>query len=141
VPELLKTIVAYLPQGPRFYPPEQVSDMRVRDMVAEIIREAVLFATQDEVPHSVATLVEEFKERENGVVYISAQLYVERDSQKKILIGKQGQMIKNISTRARQAVEKMLEKKVYLELRVKVMKNWRRDEQMLTRLGYRLGQR
>ncbi len=140
VGDLLNRIIERLPEGPRFYPPDQVSDMRVRDMVAEIVREAVLYNTRDEIPHSVATLVEEFKERENGVVYISCNIYVERDSQKRIIIGKGGQMIKQISTRARHEAETMIEKQIFLDLHVKVMKNWRRDEQMLQRLGYRISQ-
>ena len=138
--DLLKRIIERLPEGPRFYPPEQVSDMRVRDMVAEIVREAVLNNTRDEVPHSVATLVEEFKERENGVVYVACNIYVERDSQKRIIIGKGGQMIKHISTRARHEAQTLIEKQIFLDLHVKVMKNWRRDQQMLQRLGYRIGQ-
>ena len=138
--DLLNRIIEHLPEGPRFYPPEQVSDMKVRDMVAEIVREAVLYNTRDEIPHSVATLVEEFKERENGVVYIACNIYVERDSQKRIIIGKGGQMVKHISTRARHESQELIEKKIFLDLHVKVMKNWRRDEQMLQRLGYRIGQ-
>lgn len=139
--DLLKRIIERLPKGPRFYPPDQVSDMRVRDMIAEIVREAVLYNTRDEVPHSVATLVEEFKERESGVVYIACNIYVERDSQKRIIIGKGGQMVKNISTRARQQSEILIEKTIFLDLHVKVMKNWRRDEAMLQRLGYRINQK
>lgn len=140
VGELLNRLIDRLKPGPRFYPPDQVSDMRVRDMVAEIVREAVLYLTRDEVPHSVATYVEEFKERENGVVYINCEIYVERDSQKKIIIGKGGSMIKQISTRARQATEDMLGKKGFMDLHVRVAKNWRKDEAMLQRLGYRIGQ-
>lgn len=140
VPDILNFLVKMLPEGPRFYPPDQISDIRVRDMVAEIVREGVLYMTHHEVPHAVATLVEEFKTRDNGMIYIACTVYVERDSQKKIVIGKGGQMIKRISTRARHEVEAMLDNRVYLDLHVKVMKNWRRNEHMLQRLGYRIGQ-
>lgn len=138
--DLLQRIIEHLPEGPRFYPPEQVSDMRVRDIVAEIIREAVLYYTHEEVPHAVATLVQEFKERENGMIYIHGEIYVERENQKKIIIGKNGEMIKRISTRARKETEAILDQRVFLELRVRVAKNWRRDENMLQKLGYRIGQ-
>jgi GTP-binding protein Era len=138
VPELSQMIVQNLPEGPRYYPPDQVSDIHVRDIVAEMVREAALFHTGQEVPHALAVVVEEFKERPNDTVYIHATIYVERDSQKKIVIGKGGHKIKEISTRAREEIEVFLEQKVYLELIVKVMKNWRQDEHALQRLGYRI---
>ncbi|MCB9436034.1 MAG: GTPase Era [Anaerolineales bacterium] len=138
VPALYDLILANLPEGPRFYPPDQVSDLWERDIAAEMVREAVLLYTEQEIPHAVAVEVEEYKERENGVIYISATLYVERDTQKAIVIGKQGSMIKQISQHAREQIEQLVERKVYLELFVKVLKNWRQDENALRRLGYRI---
>lgn len=138
VPALYELILAHLPEGPRFYPPDQISDLWERDIAAEMVREAVLLHTEQEIPHAIAVDVEEYKERDNGIVYISATLYVERDSQKAIVIGKQGSMIKQISQHARQQIEPMVGQKVYLELFVKVLKNWRQDENALRRLGYRI---
>lgn len=138
VSPLYDLILANLPEGPRFYPPDQVSDLWERDIAAEMVREAVLLYTEQEIPHAVAIDVEEYKERENGVIYVSATLYVERDSQKAIVIGKQGSMIKQISQHAREQIEQLVERKVYLELFVKVLKNWRQDENALRRLGYRI---
>lgn len=137
-PALFDLILANLPEGPRFYPPDQVSDLWERDIASEMVREAVMLYTEQEIPHAIAVEVEEYKERENGVVYISATLYVERDSQKAIVIGKQGSMIKQISQHAREQIEQFVEHKVYLELFVKVLKNWRQDENALRRLGYRI---
>ena len=108
-------------------------------IVAEIVREKVLLNTEREVPHSVAVEVNEYKERSETMTYVSATVYVERDSQKGILIGKGGAMLKKISSEARIETERLVGTKVYLELHVKVLKNWRRDENMLRRFGYRLG--
>jgi GTP-binding protein Era len=138
VGELVEMIVSRLPEGPRFFPEDQVSDLRTRDIVAEMVREAALLFTEQEVPHAIAVVVEQFSERPNGVTYIAATLYVERDSQKGIIIGKQGQMIKRISSHARSEIERFLQTRVYLDLHVKVLKNWRRDEDALRRLGYRI---
>jgi GTP-binding protein Era len=138
VDDLLKRIVGYLPAGPQFFPEDQLSDTATRDIVAEIIREKVLLNTEQEVPHAVAVEVQEFKERSASLTYIGANIYVERDSQKGILIGKGGTMLKKISTGARIDIETLVGTKVYLELRVKVLKNWRRDEELLRRLGYKM---
>lgn len=135
---LLNLITEKLPEGPRFYPEDQISDLRTRDIVGEMLREAVLMHTSEEVPHSVAVEVEEFSERDNGVIYVNATIYVERDSQKGIIIGKQGQMLKKIGSSARREIERFLQTRVYLEPHVKVLKNWRKDENALRRLGYRL---
>jgi GTPase len=135
---LLNLITEKLPTGPRFYPEDQISDLRTRDIVGEMLREAVLMHTSEEVPHSVAVEVEEFSERDNGVIYVNATIYVERDSQKGIIIGKQGQMLKKIGSSARREIERFLQTRVYLEPHVKVLKNWRKDENALRRLGYRL---
>lgn len=135
---LVKLIIERLPLGPRFYPEDQISDLRTRDIVGEMVREAVLLHTEQEVPHAVAVEVEEFSERENGVVYINVTIYVERDSQKGIIIGQKGQMLKKISIHARREIERFLETRIYLEPHVKVLKNWRKDENALRRLGYRI---
>ncbi len=138
IDELVALIIERLPQGPRFYPEDQISDLRTRDIVGEMVREAVLLHTEQEVPHAVAVEVEEYAERENGVVYINVTIYVERDSQKGIIIGQKGQMLKKISTHARREIERFLETRIYLEPHVKVLKNWRKDENALRRLGYRI---
>ncbi|MGQ9849676.1 MAG: GTPase Era [Aggregatilineaceae bacterium] len=138
LPELLQRLVDKLPTGPRYYPEDQLSDVAVRDIVAEIIREKALLNLDEEVPHGVATQVEEFKRRSEDMTYISATIYVERESHKGILIGKGGRMLKTISQQAREEIERFVGTRVYLELWVKVLKNWRRDENALRRLGYRL---
>jgi GTP-binding protein Era len=135
--ELLQMVVEALPVGPRYYPADQLTDMHLRESVAEIIREKALMLLEQEVPHAVAVQVEEFKERREDLTYISATIYVERDSQKGILIGHQGRMLKQLGLMARPEIEQMLGTKVYLELWVKVLKNWRKDERALRRLGYR----
>ncbi len=134
--KLLEMIVGQLPEGPRYYPGDQITDQTEREIAAELIREQVLRFTRDEVPHAVAVVVEEFKERENGTLYIAATIYVERESQKGILIGRGGQMLRRIGTAARQEIERMVGGQVYLELWVKVSKNWRRDLQEVRRMGY-----
>ena len=139
VDDLMQRVIAKLPAGPQFFPDDQLSETSLRDIAAEIVREKALLNTEQEVPHAVAVEVDEFKERSATLTYIGAHLYVERDSQKGILIGKGGAMLKKISSEARADLEKLLSTQVYLELRVKVLKNWRRDEAMLRRLGYRIG--
>ncbi|MDY7075750.1 MAG: GTPase Era [Chloroflexota bacterium] len=134
--KLLAMIVAALPEGPRYYPGDQVTDQTEREIVAELIREQVLRHTRQEVPHSVAVVVEEFKERENDVIYVGANVFVEKDSQKGIIIGRKGQMLRQIGSAARQEIERMTSGRVYLDLWVKVRKGWRRDERELHRLGY-----
>ena len=134
--KLLAMIVAALPEGPRYYPGDQVTDQTEREVAAELIREQVLRHTSQEVPHAVAVVVEEFKERENGVVYVAANVFVERESQKSIIIGRRGQMLRQIGSAARGEIERMTGGRVYLDLWVKVRKGWRRDERELRRLGY-----
>jgi len=133
--KLLGLIVAALPEGPRYYPGDQVTDQTEREIAAELIREQVLRHTRQEVPHAVAVVVEEFKERESGAVYVVANVFVERDSQKGIIIGRKGRMLHQIGTAARQEIERMIGGRVYLDLWVKVRKGWRRDERELRRLG------
>lgn len=137
-PELLGRVVELLPEGPRYFPPDQISDQNDRFVVGELIREQVLRHTWQEVPHGVAVVVEQFKERPEGRVYLEATIYVEKESHKGILIGQGGQMLKRIGQDARQAIEAYLEASVYLDLWVKVRKNWRKREPELRRLGYRL---
>lgn len=134
--KLLNIIISALPEGPRYYPGDQVTDQTERQIGAELIREQVLRYARQEVPHAVAVVVEEFKERENGVVYVAANIFVERESQKGIIIGRRGQMLRQIGLVARQEIERMVEGRVYLDLWVKVSKGWRRDERALRRLGY-----
>jgi len=134
--KLLRLIVAALPEGPRYYPGDQVTDQTEREIAAELIREQVLRYTRQEVPHAVAVVVEEFKEQESGVVYVAANVFVERDTQKGIIIGRRGQMLRQIGTAARQEIERLTGGRVYLDLWVKVRKGWRRDERELRRLGY-----
>jgi GTPase len=138
VPDLVEKILALLSEGPRYYPKDQVSDVPLRGIVAEMIREQVLRKTEQEVPHSIAVEVDEFKRRSDKLLYIRATIYVERDGQKGIIIGKKGQMLKTISTAARQDMETFVNSKVYLEIEVKVLPNWRQDEVALRRFGYRL---
>jgi GTP-binding protein Era len=138
VPDLLRRIIAILPPGPQFYPDDQLSDTALRDMAAEIVREKVLLNTQQEVPHSVAVVIEEFKERTPTLTYISATIYVERESQKGIVVGKGGTLLKRISTHARQDIEQLIGTQVYLELWVKVLEGWRTNPGLLKRLGYRI---
>jgi GTP-binding protein Era len=133
---LLEAIVERLPLGPRYYPEEQVTDQQLRFMAAELIREQVLRHLREEVPHSVAVIVQDFKERTAALTYISANIYVERDTQKGIILGRGGSMIKRVGADARHEIEELVGGQVYLELWVKVKKKWRRDEQELRRLGY-----
>jgi len=138
VNDILAALIERLPRGPRYYPEEQLSDIAIRDIVAEIVREKALLNLEQEVPHGIATEVNEFKERDENLTYIGATIYVERESHKGIVIGKRGQMLKEISRQAREEIEQFLGTRVYLELWVKVLKNWRKDENALRRLGYRI---
>lgn len=134
--QLLNETVSRLPLGPRYYPEEQVTDQQVRFMAAELVREQVLCHLRQEIPYSVAVVVDQFKERSESMTYISANIFVERDTQKAIVLGKKGTMIKRIGQDARREIEDLLDTRVYLELWVKVRKKWRKDEKELRRLGY-----
>ena len=134
---LLKELLKCLPEGPEYFPEDMITDQPERILVGEIIREKILRATRDEVPHSVAVEVEEMKTRPNDSLYIRAEIYVERDSQKGIIIGAGGKMLKLIGTKARLDIENLLGSKVYLELWVKVQKDWRDKKTHLTDFGYR----
>jgi len=132
-----ETIVEHLPLGPHYYPAGQVTDQTERVLAAEIIREVALYHLMQEVPHSLNIEVREWKKRKNGMIYIEAWLYVERKGQKRIVIGKKGEMLKQISTKSRLQIEKELGKRIYLEIWVKVRDKWRNSENLLKRWGYK----
>lgn len=138
ITDLVNDLLHRLPRGPRYYPADQVSEVNLRFIAAEVIREKIILSTEEEIPYSVAVEVTEFKERSADLNYINATIYVERDSQKAIIIGKGGEMIKRIGTDARAELVELLGAQVYLDLHVKVLKNWRMDADLLRRLGYRL---
>lgn len=133
---LIRAMIELLPEGEPFYSEDQVTDLYEREIASELIREAALLHLRDEVPHSIAVRMDEFQERGNSGAYIAATLLVERDSQKGIVIGKGGEMLKAIGSTARKEIENMSGRKVFLELRVKVNKNWRNDPFVLKLLGY-----
>lgn len=135
---LLDKTFSCLPEGPLYYPADNVTDQPVSLIAAELIREKALLLTRDEVPHSLAVEMEEFRTQANGKVYLKAVIYTERDSQKGIIIGKKGQMLKNIGEQSRVDIEKLIDSPVYLDLWVKVKKNWRDSENNLNQLGYRI---
>lgn len=132
---LIKNIYAKLPEGIAMYDEDEVTDQNMREIAKEIIREKILRLTQDEIPHSVAVKVDLFEEKKT-LTKISATIFVEQDSQKLIVVGKQGQMIKKIGEYARVELENMIGRKVFLDLFVKVKKNWRKKEDNLKNLGY-----
>lgn len=136
VDQLLERLVSLLPERPAEYPEEQITDSYERDIAADLIRESCLKILRDEVPHSLAVRVDEFKERENGMAYIAATIFVERESQKGIVIGEGGKMLKSIGSAARKEIEDMGGRKVFLEVRVKVSKDWRDNQNMLNQFGY-----
>jgi GTP-binding protein Era len=125
-----------LPAGPAYFPPDQITDQPVRFMSSELIREQVLMATSEEVPHSVTVLIEEFEEGKT-LTRIAAAIFCEREGQKRILIGKQGQMLKKIGSAARIEIEKMIGTKVFLQLFVKVRPNWRESKGFVEELDWR----
>ena len=139
--ELIELLVSLSPFRAPEFDEEQVTDSYERDIAADLIREACLHKLRDEVPHGVGVRVDEFSERENGMLYIAATVFVERNSQKGILIGEGGQMMKSIGSAARKEIEEMGGRKVFLELRVKVLKDWRNDENALQRFGYKINRK
>lgn len=138
IDDLLAYIREQMPVGPRYYPVDQLSEVNMRYVAAEVVREKVMINTEHEIPHSVAVEVTSYRERTDDLTYVSAVIYVERESQKGIIIGKGGEMIKKIGSQAREELSAMLNTKVFLELHAKVLKNWRSDEALMGRLGYRL---
>ncbi len=135
VDTLVKNIYRKLPKGVNLFDEEITTDQTIREISAEIIREKVLINTHDEVPHSIAVVIEKFEELEN-LNRIMATIYVEQDSQKGIIIGKQGQMLKKIGQSAREEIEKLDDKKVYLDLQVKIQKEWRKKDKILKSFGF-----
>lgn len=134
---LMKQIRGYLPEGPKYYPDDQVTDHPERFIASELIREKILQLTRDEVPHSIAVIIEQMKhDKDRGIVDIQATIIVERPSQKGIIIGKAGSMLKKIGTLARKEIEALIGSKVFLELWVKVDKDWRDKEEELKNFGY-----
>jgi GTP-binding protein Era len=137
VTTLLEQVYAYLHTGPQFYPEDQVTDHPERFLMAEMIREKILHLTEEEIPHSIAVEIEQIKRRENtATVYVGAVVVVERSSQKGIIIGKQGKMLKEIGKRAREDIQRLLGSKIFLELWVKVEKDWRNKPKHLKNFGY-----
>jgi GTP-binding protein Era len=136
VSQLRERIIKYLPEGQLYFPDDQISDLPERFFVAETIREKIFLKTEQEIPYASGVIITEFKQRINGTIYISATVYVERPSQKRILIGKGGKMIKFIGQLARTEIQQFLTASVFLDLHVSVKEDWRRDEQKLKDMGY-----
>ena len=136
IASVIASVIELLPSGPKYYPDDSVSDENERFFVSEIIREKIFEQYKEEIPYSCEVLIAEFKEREGRKDYISAEIVVEKESQKGIIIGKQGAALKKIGQKAREAIEKFLQREVYLELRVKVRTKWRSDEKQLKSFGY-----
>ncbi len=138
VDALISLLAAQLPEGPAFYPDGELTDEPEETLMAELIREAALEGVRDELPHSLAVVIEDVEQREgrDDLIDVHAVLYVERDSQKGIVIGKGGARLREVGTAARTQIEKLLGTKVFLDLRVKVAKNWQRDPKQLGRLGF-----
>lgn len=134
--QLVEKIFHYLPQGPILYPTEMVTDQPERFVIAELIREKALQLTREEIPHSLAVVVEEIEPRSNDLVFVRAVIFVERDSQKGILIGHQGRMLKEVGRLAREDIQNLLGSRIYLDLWVRVKKDWRDNENYLRGFGY-----
>jgi GTP-binding protein Era len=133
---LLEMILARLAESEPFYPADQVTDLYEREIAADLIREAALYILRDEIPHGIAIRIDQYQERGQNGAYIEATMFVERESHKPIVIGQGGRMLKKIGTLARQKIEQMSERKVFLQLKVKVRKNWRDDEKVLRWFGF-----
>lgn len=135
--ELMKILVKYLPEGPKYFPDDMVTDQPERNIVQEIVREKLLIRTREEVPHAIGVYTEEFSERENGKVYIRCTIYVERESQKRIIIGKKGSVLKEAGAEAREEIQNLIGAPVFLDLWVKVAKDWKNKDYILRELGYK----
>ena len=135
VPELVSELVSLLPEGPFLYPPRDTSDLSLELRLAELVREQVLLRTREELPHSVEVELDELEERPDGLLVVRARVWAETESQKGILVGAGGRMVRAVGSAARKEIERMLGRRVHLELTVRVRKGWRRDEGLLDRLG------
>ena len=133
--KLLTKIEELLPEGPEYYPTEQITQDFERDIAAELIRAAAMENLDDELPYSIASQVDEFKVRDNDMLYVHGTIFVEREAQKGIVVGKKGMMIRKISTQAREAIENMTGQRVFLDLQVKTQKDWKNDTAFLKRVG------
>jgi GTPase len=131
----VKQLVSLVPEGPFLYPPGEHSDQSLELQLAELVREQVLLRTREEVPHSVEVEVDELEERDDGLLVVRARVWAETESQKGILVGAGGRMVRAVGTAARKEMERLLDRRVHLELGVRVRKGWRRDEGLLDRLG------
>jgi len=132
---VVEQLVSLVPEGPFMYPPGELSDQSVELQVAELVREQVLLRTREELPHSVEVEIDEIEEREDGLVIVRARVWAETESQKGILVGAGGRMVRAVGTAARKEIESLLDRRVHLDLNVRVRKGWRRDEGLLDRLG------
>ena len=137
IEEVVNLLEKHLPEGPKYFPDDMITDQPERLIISDIVREKILLQTHDEIPHAIAVDVDEMKTRDDGTTYVRATIYVERDSQKGIIIGKQGAMLKLIGKQARADIERLLATKVFLDLWVKVKKDWRNKSGVLSELGYR----
>ena len=135
VPELVQAMVDLMPEGPFMYPPEDVTDMPERVRLAELVREQVLLRTREELPHAVEVEVDELEERDDGLTVVRASVWTETESQKGIVIGQGGRMVRAVGTAARREIEASLGRRVHLDLSVRVRRGWRKDEGLLDRLG------
>jgi GTP-binding protein Era len=133
---LLRATIPYLPEGPRYFPSDQLTDQPERFLIAELIREQIFTQTEQEVPYQTAVLVERMEDTDHGILHVEATIYVERDSQKVIVIGKRGSRLKHIGQVARQEIERRLDTRVYLALWVKVSRDWSENEQLIRDMGY-----
>ena len=132
---VVEELVSLVPEGPFLYPPDERSDQSVELQLAELIREQVLLRTREELPHSVEVEIDELEEREDGLLMVRARVWAETESQKGILVGAGGRMVRAVGTAARKEIEALLDRRVHLDLNVRVRKGWRRDEGLLDRLG------
>lgn len=135
--DVLDSIEKVLPEGPQYFPEDMITDQPERLIVADIIREKILLTTREEIPHAIAVDVDEMATRPDGTTYIRATVYCERDSQKGIIIGKGGALLKTVGKEAREEVQRLLATKVFLDLWVKVKKDWRNKSGVLSELGYK----
>lgn len=135
--ELMQVLEKILPEGPKYFPDDMITDQPERIIVQEIVREKILLRTHEEIPHAIGVFTEEFKVRENGKVYIRCTIYVERESQKRIVIGLKGSLLKDAGKEAREEIQKVVGSPVFLDLWVKVNRDWKNKDYMLRELGYK----